>query len=118
MTNLTISLDETIVRQARMRAIGQGTSVSAKIREFLASYASGAATRTSGDATADLLRMMGDVRAEIAQNKNQSAKTKAPTDKVTTPKRRTLRDETYEGDYRARSRITDAWRDANGAPRV
>ena len=39
MTNLTISLDEKIVRQARIRAIGEGTSVSAKVREFLAQYA-------------------------------------------------------------------------------
>ena len=39
MTNLTISLDEDIVREARVRAIREGTSVSAKIREFLAQYA-------------------------------------------------------------------------------
>ena len=43
MTNLTISLDETIVRQARIRAIGEGTSVSAKVREFLAQYANATA---------------------------------------------------------------------------
>lgn len=50
MTNLTISLDENIVRQARIRAIGEGTSVSAKVREFLAQYAmtdaSNATTKT------------------------------------------------------------------------
>lgn len=40
MTNLTIALDETIVRQARIRAIQEGTSVSAKVREYLAQYAS------------------------------------------------------------------------------
>lgn len=39
MTNLTISLDESIVRKARIRAIEEGTSVSAKVREFLAQYA-------------------------------------------------------------------------------
>jgi hypothetical protein len=39
MTNLTIAIDEAIVRQARVRAIQEGTSVSAKVREFLASYA-------------------------------------------------------------------------------
>ena len=43
MTNLTISLDENIVRQARIRAIGEGTSVSAKVREFLAQYANATA---------------------------------------------------------------------------
>ncbi len=39
MANLTISLDESIVRKARIRAIHEGTSVSAKVREFLADYA-------------------------------------------------------------------------------
>ncbi|MDO5290155.1 MAG: DUF6364 family protein [Pseudomonadota bacterium] len=39
MTNLTISLDEDIIRKARVRAIQEGTSVSAKVREFLARYA-------------------------------------------------------------------------------
>ncbi len=39
MANLTISLDESIVRKARIRAIHEGTSVSAKVREFLAQYA-------------------------------------------------------------------------------
>lgn len=39
MTNLTITLDESIIRIARVRAIQEGTSVSAKVREFLAQYA-------------------------------------------------------------------------------
>lgn len=43
MTNLTIALDESIVRKARIRAIQEGTSVSAKVREFLAQYANAAA---------------------------------------------------------------------------
>jgi len=42
MTNLTISIDEAVVRQARVRAIQEGTSVSAKVRDFLAAYAQGA----------------------------------------------------------------------------
>lgn len=41
MTNLTITLDEAIVKKARVRAIQEGTSVSAKVREFLATYAQG-----------------------------------------------------------------------------
>ena len=40
MTNLTLSLDEELVKRARMRAIGEGTSLSAKVRDFLAGYAS------------------------------------------------------------------------------
>ncbi len=79
MTNLTISLDEVVVRNARIRAIGEGTSLSAKVREFLTSYASGAAQRTSGDTTTDLMRMMSNVRNEIAQNKTSGATTDTTT---------------------------------------
>jgi len=39
MSNLTISVDEQLIKQARIRAIEQGTSVSAKVREFLTQYA-------------------------------------------------------------------------------
>ena len=39
MGNLTISLDDAVIKQARVRAIQEGTSVSAKVREFLATYA-------------------------------------------------------------------------------
>lgn len=38
MYNLTVSLDPVIVREARIRAIGEGTSVSAMVREFLQHY--------------------------------------------------------------------------------
>ena len=38
MTNLTISLDENLVKQARIKAIQEGTSLSAKVRELLALY--------------------------------------------------------------------------------
>lgn len=41
MTNLTIAIDEAVVRLARVRAIQEGTSVSAKVRDFLAAYAQG-----------------------------------------------------------------------------
>lgn len=41
MTNLTIAVDENLIRKARVRAINEGTSVSARIREFLADYAQG-----------------------------------------------------------------------------
>ncbi len=38
MTNLTISLDENLVKLARIKAIQEGTSLSAKVREMLATY--------------------------------------------------------------------------------
>ena len=56
MTNLTISLDETIIRSARMRALSEGTSVSAKVREFLAQYAKQPAQYTAGQGFLDLAR--------------------------------------------------------------
>jgi plasmid stability protein len=39
MSNLTISMDEKLIKKARVRAIQQGTSLSAKVREFLTDYA-------------------------------------------------------------------------------
>jgi plasmid stability protein len=45
MTNLTISLDESIVRGARIRALQEGTSLSAKVRDFLRQYVEGTATQ-------------------------------------------------------------------------
>lgn len=38
MPNLTISLDENLVKQARIKAIQEGTSLSAKVRELLSAY--------------------------------------------------------------------------------
>lgn len=57
MSNLTISVDDELIRQARIRAIEQGTSVSAKVREFLAQYARGA---TSAVATTPVALTMFD----------------------------------------------------------
>lgn len=42
--NLTITVDSDVLKQARIRAIKEDTSVNAVLREFLASYA-GAADR-------------------------------------------------------------------------
>jgi len=39
MANLTITLDEKLLKKARMRAIEQGTSVNAVLRGYLESYA-------------------------------------------------------------------------------
>ena len=41
MANLTLTIDETILRRARVRAVMEDTSVNAQVREFLASYADG-----------------------------------------------------------------------------
>lgn len=39
MTNLTITVDEETVKRARMRALEEGTSVNAILREYLEDYA-------------------------------------------------------------------------------
>lgn len=41
MANLTIALDDHIVKLARLRAVQDGTSVSAQVRAFLERYAQG-----------------------------------------------------------------------------
>ncbi|HMN12458.1 MAG TPA: hypothetical protein PKD55_09065 [Bellilinea sp.] len=53
MANLTISVDEDIVRRARIRALEQGTSVNAVLREMLAAYAG--AKNEQAAAAADLV---------------------------------------------------------------
>ena len=39
MANLTITIDEDSLKKARMRALQEGTSVNALLREFVDSYA-------------------------------------------------------------------------------
>ncbi|MET0193214.1 MAG: DUF6364 family protein [Hyphomicrobiaceae bacterium] len=111
MSNLTISIDDHLIKQARVRAIQQGTSLSAKIREYIAAYASGTADRLSGDATTDLLRMIDDVRTEVRQNAAADASGSGAGSGPSTPASRSLREELYEGDFRARDRIRGAWAD-------
>lgn len=54
--NLTITIDDELLRRARIRALSRGTSVNAVLREFLTSYA-GSDVETSARARlADLAR--------------------------------------------------------------
>jgi plasmid stability protein len=39
MSNLTITIDDEALKRARLRALEQGTSVNALLREFLEAYA-------------------------------------------------------------------------------
>ena len=39
MANLTLTLDDEILKRARLRATEQGTSVNAVVRDYLAQYA-------------------------------------------------------------------------------
>jgi hypothetical protein len=46
-TSLTLSVDEVVLRQARMRALREGSSVNDKVRDFLAAYAQGGQSQQS-----------------------------------------------------------------------
>lgn len=99
MSNLTVSVDEQLIKRARMRAIEQGTSLSAKVREFLESYAGGSQdvlAQQRAQATARLLAVMDAATAMSGPAASVGAAARG--------QRRSLRDEIYEGDFRARDR--------------
>lgn len=54
MANLTVTVDEKVLRRARIRALEQGTSVNALVSEYLARFAGMAAT---GKALAEFLEI-------------------------------------------------------------
>jgi plasmid stability protein len=92
MTNLTLSIDEQIVKKARIKAIGEGTSLSAKVREFLAGYVQSPATPSPAptiDPANELLTLMARVRAEAQPE---------PATQPTSPL--TLREQTYADGFR------------------
>ena len=55
MGNLTITVDEEVLRRARIRALQQGTSVNAVLRELLEAYAG--VLDAQARAAADLLAL-------------------------------------------------------------
>jgi plasmid stability protein len=96
MTNLTISLDESIVRGARIRAIQEGTSLSAKVREYLRQYVEGSGAQEAQlrqTATAQLMDSIS--KASAASKQTRPVKAKGAT----------LRDALYEEDFRSKARV-------------
>ncbi|NLD71034.1 MAG: hypothetical protein GX644_19780 [Limnobacter sp.] len=61
MSNLTISVDEEVLRRARIRALQQGSSVNAILRELLEAYAGVGPAQS--DAVAELIRLSKDSTA-------------------------------------------------------
>ena len=100
MSNLTISVDDEIIKRARVRAIQQGTSVSAKVREFLEHYINESEDMLKQHRQDAAAMLMQAIEAATAQTQ-PDASTAVPDGQ----QRRTLREELYEGDYRARERI-------------
>lgn len=100
MSNLTISVDEQLIKRARVRAIQQGTSLSAKVREFLQYYVNESQElliKQREDANARLMKTI-----EIATAQTQADAAAAVPE---AGRRHTLRDDLYEGDFRARDRL-------------
>jgi plasmid stability protein len=96
MSNLTISVDDELIKQARVRAIQQGTSLSAKVREFLQQYVNETDDVQQKRRDEATTRLMAAIDSAATQANPPSADTGAP--------RRTLREELYEGDFRQRDR--------------
>lgn len=95
MSNLTISVDDQLIKRARVRAIEQGTSLSAKVREFMqddVNEPQAGLAEQRAQATARLMAAM-----EAATPPSTAAA--APRGR-----RRTLREEVCDGDFRARDR--------------
>ena len=97
MPNLTISLDDQLIKHARIRVAQQGTSLSAKVRELLQQYVNGsddATKRLREEATANL--MLAIESATLA--------TQAPLPPNEAGPAKTLREELYAEDFRANDR--------------
>jgi len=60
MANLTLAIDDDLLRRARIRAIREGTSVNAVVRDHLQVYAGGP---SAADILAELHRLESEVRA-------------------------------------------------------
>jgi len=67
MTNLTITVDEDVLKKARLRALQQGVSVNALLSGYLASYAGADSTREQ--AVADLLRISAKTKSARGNRK-------------------------------------------------
>ncbi len=61
MANLTITVDENALKRARIRALEQGTSVNAVLRDFLESYAG--AQRVHRNAVSEILTLSREARS-------------------------------------------------------
>ena len=95
MSNLTIAVEGQLIKQARMRAIAQGTSLSAKVREFLQGYVNEPDAGLAKLREESTARLMQAIEAATALTQPEAAQA---------GQRRTLRDELYAGDFRARVR--------------
>jgi hypothetical protein len=64
MANVTLAVDDDVLRRARIRALEQGTSVNALIREYLESFAGKA---PANDGVAAFLELAGRTSASSGE---------------------------------------------------
>lgn len=96
MANLTINVDDQLIKAARVRAIQQGTSLSAKVREFLQQYVNEAEASRQMLRDAATARLMAAIDAAASEAQPPAQ-----------PMTGSLRGELYDGDVRARARPAD-----------
>jgi plasmid stability protein len=102
MSNLTISVEDEIIKRARVRAIQQGTSLSAKVREFLLHFVNESDDASQKQRVDAAARLMQAIEAATAQTQPQPEARAAGSRAVKA--KRSLREELYQGDFRARDR--------------
>ena len=127
MSNLTIAVDAKVIKRARMRAIEQGTSLSAKVREFLQAFVESPSDSLAEQRKEDTSRLFAamDVAVKKPVSRNAALKKAAKRPDPSSPvamrvekrvakrvataprssrKRKSLRDDLYADDFRAMSR--------------
>ena len=70
MSNLTIAVDAKVIKRARMRAIELGTSLSAKVREFLQAFVESSSDSLAEQRKEDTSRLLAAM--DVAVNKPAS----------------------------------------------
>ena len=97
MSNLTVSLDDELIKQARIRVAQQGTSLSAKVRELLQHYVNGTDDATKRLREEDTARLMLAIESATLA-------TQAPLPSAQSLAKATLREGLYADDFRAKDR--------------
>ena len=97
MSNLTVSLDDELIKQARIRVAQQGTSLSAKVRELLQHYVNGTDDATKRLREEDTAKLMQAIESATLA-------TQAPPPSAQSLAKATLREGLYADDFRAKDR--------------
>lgn len=82
MANLTVTIDEQVLRRARIRALEHGTSVNALVRDYLEAYAARSGQRSARTRLLELSDRLGGgsgslgrqwKREELYEDRSRSA---------------------------------------------